>query len=178
MGRLREQHRFNVYFPIVCGPVLPRRGLASEVGGSPIDPSFRPWEPDASSQVFLLYFSASLAVSNGCYRASRSTSPLGQVTFNDTSGSGDASAVQLDQHSSYKAEGTAFMGFDGEVCARRKAKLLHTFGRRESTARDLLDKVIDLMDKFLRWYSLEHGIDQRLPSSHIRGFRMKGLHLR
>lgn len=35
--------------------------------------------------------------------------------FNDTTGSGDASAVQLDYESSYKAEDTSFVGFDGEV---------------------------------------------------------------
>ncbi|CAM9801896.1 unnamed protein product, partial [Hapterophycus canaliculatus] len=38
-----------------------------------------------------------------------------QVVFNDTSGSGDVSAVQVDQQSSYKAEDTSFVGFAGEA---------------------------------------------------------------
>ncbi len=40
---------------------------------------------------------------------------FGQVVFYDTSGSAEVSAVQLDQHSSYKAEDTRFAGLVGEV---------------------------------------------------------------
>lgn len=39
-----------------------------------------------------------------------------QVDFEDSSGSSDISAVQVDHKSSYMAEYTSFTGFDGEVC--------------------------------------------------------------
>lgn len=35
----------------------------------------------------------------------------GQVVFDDTSGSGDVSAVQVDAESSFMAENTSFVGF-------------------------------------------------------------------
>lgn len=38
-----------------------------------------------------------------------------QVVFNDTSGSSDLSAVQVDDSSVYMAEDTSFVGFEGEV---------------------------------------------------------------
>lgn len=38
-----------------------------------------------------------------------------QVEFNDTRGALDISAVQLDEESSYMAEDTSFIGFQGEV---------------------------------------------------------------
>lgn len=39
-----------------------------------------------------------------------------QVLFNDSTESSDLSAVQVDKKSSYKAEDTSFVGFQGEVC--------------------------------------------------------------
>ena len=58
--------------------------------------------------------------------------PFWQVVFNDSSGSADVSAVQLDDQSSYKAEDTSFVGFTGEVprfliVFRREAGLAKRF---------------------------------------------------